>query len=337
MKLEGPVGLALGCGAARGLAHFGVIKALAERNIKIDYIAGVSIGAVVGAALAANRVDVLEAAYLSMDRKKIFSLFDLTMMGSGILEGNKVTEFVHNHLEHDDFADLKIPLRIVSTDLLTGKEFVFEEGSLKQAIRASFAVPGVMTPIKVQDKMLVDGGMVNPVPVKTVREMGAKTVIAVDVNHNLLLKKTASFSSKQDRQPPSLTNDVANDVEESLKQNPEERTQKKNISQTVFERYPVQQWLDKLNHKISSIDMPALEKFKKWTEREPMPGMFSVMLASVDIMERQIANLQLERHKADILIEPDVGHYKFLDFDQAEGLIEQGYQAAIKTLDKVSD
>ncbi len=326
MKLEKPIGLALGCGAARGLAHFGVLKALKELDIEVDYIAGASIGAVVGAAHAGGRADKLAQAYLDMDRRQVFSLFDLVLPGSGLLEGAKVSKFVHDHIGHNDFDDLEIPLNIICTDLLTGEECVMDKGDLMRAIRASFAVPGVMTPVKYQDKLLVDGGMVNPVPVQTVRNMGAKTVIAVDVNHNLLLKKVAAFTNgngkKLDNQDKKeLAEDLTNQQHELLKQNSSE-----------IDKNMLTAWLEKMRQKISTIDLPALDTIKKWTEREPMPGMFSVMLASVDIMERQIAKLRLKADPADVLIEPDVGHFRFLDFDQAEELIDAGYKATMQAL-----
>jgi NTE family protein len=341
------VGLALGSGAARGLAHFGVIKALKEYDFDVQYVAGASIGAVVGAAFAAGKEKVLEEAYRTMDRKKIFSLFDLVFPGASIMEGNKVSDFVHQHLGLSDFTSLNKKLGIITTDLLTGTEVVLTEGDLKQAIKASFAVPGIMKPVKMGEYMLLDGGMVNPVPVSTVKNMGADLIIAVDVNHYLLESNVAQLKSVKPKQPsenaerPNQASDnqandnQANDNQVSDKKADDVPTKTTDdLNQQLINQTS---WMDRLNLKLSNIEMPALDKFKKWTDKEPMPGIFSVMMASVDIMERQIAKGQLKECPPDILIKPKVGEFKFLDFDHADELIQAGYDAAKEAIDAYHD
>jgi NTE family protein len=338
------VGLALGSGAARGLAHFGVIKALKEYDFDVQYVAGASIGAVVGAAFAAGKEDALEEAYRHMDRKKIFSLFDLVFPGASIMEGNKVSDFVQQHLGLSDFSKLHKQLGIITTDLLTGTEVVLTKGDLKQAIKASFAVPGIMKPVIMGEYMLLDGGMVNPVPVSTVKNMGADLIIAVDVNHYLLESNVAQLKSVKPTQSAQKTSEIeqgsildsdeqaADSLNPNLDENPKVLTPKSadDIDESLMNQ---SSWIDRLNHKLSNIEMPALDKFKKWTDKEPMPGIFSVMMASVDIMERQIAKSQLKECPPDILIKPKVGDYKFLDFDHADELIQAGYDAAKEAID----
>jgi len=171
------IGLALGSGSARGLAHIGVIKALDEAGIRVDYIAGTSAGAVVGAVYASGRINSLENVVLQLDWKKIVYFFDVVFPKSGLIDGNKITDFIRNHVDEKNIEDLPLPFCAVSTDLATGNEVAIQEGDLIEAVRASISIPGIFTPVKKNDITLVDGGLVNPVPVSVVREMGAGFVI----------------------------------------------------------------------------------------------------------------------------------------------------------------
>ncbi len=175
-------GLALGGGAARGWAHIGVIKALIEKNIRITHVAGTSIGAFVGAFYATNGLDILLENVLHLDWLHGVGYFASIPSKTGILNGRKITEFLKNHLPVTTLAETSIPLCTVATDLRTGDEVTLRRGSIVDAVRASIAIPGIFTPVQSEDSLLVDGGLVNPVPVSTVREMGATRVIAVDLN-----------------------------------------------------------------------------------------------------------------------------------------------------------
>ncbi len=174
--------LALGGGAARGWAHIGVIRALMEKNIRITHIAGTSIGAFVGAFAATGTLDVLERELQVFDWKHGLSYFASVPSKTGMLNGRRITEFLDLHLGAGDLEKTDIPLQTVATDLRTGREIIFSRGNIIEAVRASIAVPGIFTPVKKEDLLLVDGGLINPVPVSTVRKMGARHVIAVDLN-----------------------------------------------------------------------------------------------------------------------------------------------------------
>ena len=156
----GKVGLALGSGSARGWAHIGVIKALAEAGVHVDYVAGASIGAVVGAVYASGKINSLEEVVLQLDWKKIVYFFDVVFPKSGLIDGNKVADFIRGHVGEGNIEDLPLPFCAVSTDLATGKEIVIKEGDIIEAVRASISVPGIFTPVKKDDMTLVDGGMV---------------------------------------------------------------------------------------------------------------------------------------------------------------------------------
>jgi len=177
------VGLALGGGAARGLAHIGVLKALKEENIPIDMIAGTSMGALVGAIYAIEgNISRIEEIASSLSRMYVLSLVDLTLPKTGLIGGQKIIAWGKSLIKRDiQFKDLKTPFACVATDIMTGQEIVINEGSVLEGVRASISLPGVFSAVKRNGRYLVDGGLVNPVPVSTVRDMGAEFVIAVNV------------------------------------------------------------------------------------------------------------------------------------------------------------
>ena len=220
------IGFALGAGSARGWAHIGVLRALAEAGFKPDLIAGCSVGAFVGAAFAAGRLDQVEAFALGLDRKAMFKLADFGLRG-GLIKGERINEVFREQFVESEFSDLPIPLAAVATDLHTGQEVWLREGKVSDAIAASIAVPGLFRPVRQDGRYLVDGSVVNPIPVSLCRAMGADIVLAVDLGSDLVgryvrdndrLSRTGSFISKvlprynptSDRQveaevaPPSL-------------------------------------------------------------------------------------------------------------------------------------
>ena len=160
----GKVGLALGSGSARGWAHIGVIQALTDAGIPVDYVAGTSVGAVVGAVYASGKIDSLEDVVLQLDWKKIAFFLDVVFPKSGLIDGNRVADFIRSLVEENDIEDLPLPFCAVSTDLATGNEVVIKDGDIIEAVRASISVPGIFTPVRKDDMTLVDGGLVNPVP-----------------------------------------------------------------------------------------------------------------------------------------------------------------------------
>lgn len=220
------LGFALGAGSARGWAHIGVLRALAEAGFKPDLIAGCSVGAFVGAAFAAGRLDQVEAWALGLDRRGMFRLADFGLRG-GLIKGERINEVFREQFVESEFSDLPIPLAAVATDLHTGQEVWLREGKVSDAIAASIAVPGLFRPVRQDGRYLVDGSVVNPIPVSLCRAMGADIVLAVDLGSDLVgryvrdsdrLTRTGSFMSRvlprynptSDRQaepevaPPSL-------------------------------------------------------------------------------------------------------------------------------------
>lgn len=181
------VALALGSGAARGLAHIGVLRALAEAGVTPCAVAGSSIGAVVGGAFAAGRLDALAEFVNGLDWRRSAHLFlEASFPRSGLIEGRKIEEILRQLLGRRDISELPVPFRAVATDVTTGREVVIDEGDLVSAIRASISVPGIFSPARRKGAHLVDGGLVNPVPVSVARALGGVGVVAVNVSRGLV-------------------------------------------------------------------------------------------------------------------------------------------------------
>ncbi len=188
-KKKTKIGLALGSGGAKGLSHIGVIKVLAENNIPIDFIAGSSIGALIGAHYATYKdVDKLEKIALNSNWRTSLSLLDPSLSG-GFLKGTKVEYLIKGWFNGYNFDDLKIPLTTVATDLISGQEVDINNGDLVKAIRASISVPLIFKPIKYNGYLLADGGLSNPLPDDIVRKMGADVVIAVNLDNRFFDNK----------------------------------------------------------------------------------------------------------------------------------------------------
>lgn len=176
------IGLALGSGSSRGLAHIGVIKVLKKQGIPIDYIAGSSIGAMVGGFYAAGlSVKKLEEIALAGTWRSMFALVD-PHLKQGLISGEKVKAFISDYIGAKKIEDCKLPFAAVATDLNTGEAVVLNTGEMAQAIRASISIPVVFKPVEIAGQTLVDGGLSVPVPVETVRAMGADIVIAVNLD-----------------------------------------------------------------------------------------------------------------------------------------------------------
>ena len=196
------IGLALGSGSARGWAHIGVIRVLERAGISPDIVCGTSIGALVGAAYAAGELDRLEPWVKGLTWQTVLSLLDFKM-GGGLIEGGKLIEFFRSRYKDQGIAQLKKPFACVATELFTGREVWLREGSVIEAVRASIAMPGLFTPVQQDGRLLVDGGLVNPVPVSLCRAMGADVVIAVDLNWDLMGRHSRIADKDGDSTPPA--------------------------------------------------------------------------------------------------------------------------------------
>ncbi|MGC8702928.1 MAG: patatin-like phospholipase family protein [Thiomonas sp.] len=305
------LGLALGGGSARGMAHLGVLRAFADAGVQIDCIAGCSIGALVGAIAASGSTDGLEATFKTFDWKRTLSFFDVVFPRSGLIDGAKVTALVREHLPATQIEALRIPFAAIATDLLSGAEVVLRSGDVIDAVRASVAVPGIFTPVRLAGRVLVDGGLSNPVPVSAVRAMGAEQVIAVDLNHGVVGGHTLNRLSA-----PRPASRLAAQGQGAG---------------WVGDYHRV---MADLKSRLLAQSAPAKAQFSRWADsQEPLPNVFEVLLAAVNVMEMRITETRLLIEPPDVLILPALGQIRFLEFGRADEAIDIGYAAALEALD----
>jgi NTE family protein len=299
------IGLALGSGSARGLAHVGVIRAIEDAGLEVDFIAGTSMGALIGAIYASGKLDELEASFRDFDWKKSASFFDVVLPKSGLLDGAKVSELVRAHIHDETIEMLLKPFAAVATDIVSGEEVVIRSGDVIEAVRASISVPGIFTPVRSNGRILVDGGLTNPVPVSAARAMGADFVIAVDLNHEIIngknlkpLLPAAKANTATDNTPGMFSRWVG-----------DYRLSMKDIKQRLL-----------------AANNPASAQFRKWISAEPLPSIFEVLLASINIMETRLTQTRLSLDRPDMVIQPPLGHIRFMEFGRAEEIIAIGYE-----------
>ena len=198
------VGLALGGGGGRGMAHIGVIEVLEKEKIHIDMVAGTSAGAAIGALLAQGKnADEMKVLARSWDWKHRARAIDLTLPKSGFIAGKKVKEFLKSIIGDVEFSDLKLPFACIATDVITGEEVVINQGSVLEAVKASISMPIIFTVVKWQGRYLVDGGLVDPVPVSVLKDMGADFIIAVNVAPHMSTRQERIYPGKNNAEEAS--------------------------------------------------------------------------------------------------------------------------------------
>lgn len=257
------IGLALGSGGARGFAHLGVLKALSEANIPIDFIAGSSMGALVGGLFGAGhdleRLQKLATAF----RRKYY--LDFTVPKMGFISGHKVKEFIRMFTMGKTIEQLSPKLWIVATDIKTGEKVIFKDGSLAKAIRASISIPGIFVPEKINGRLLVDGGVVDRVPVSVVKEMGADIVIAVDVSH---VKGDVEIVSIFDVIIQSI--DIMQDELARLKQYDADVLIKPRVEQYSAKAFTNTEDIIRIGEEETKKQVPfILESIQQWKESHP--------------------------------------------------------------------
>lgn len=288
------LGLVLGSGSARGWAHIGAIRALEEAGLRFAVVCGTSIGALVGAAYVSDNLERLETWVSGLKFKEVVGFFDLTLNG-GMIRGERLMDFFRAHFRDRAIGELDKAYAAVATDLATGREVWLREGGLMEAVRASIALPGLFTPALVQGRWLVDGGLVNPVPVSLARALGAEIVIAIDLNTNLVGRHL------RPRARAAASNRPAAD----------------SLAAALMQR---------LQTGIQALPLPWRDK-----DEEP-PSLFDTLATSINIMQVQISRSRLAGEPPDVLITPRLAHLGLLEFHRAREAIAEGRRAVQSVL-----
>ncbi len=295
------IGLALGSGLARGWAHLGVLRALERYGFTPDLIAGTSIGAVVGGSYLAGRVEALEAWARTLNNVRMISYLDLRVRGGGMIGGRHLIRAMEKEMGDILIEDLETPFVAVATDLVTGHEVWLREGRLVETIRSSFSLPGVFEPVRYKGRWLVDGALVNPVPVSVCQALGAQLTIAVNLNADLL--------GKERRGESGIPNGAGFDLLQELKagQGGGQGSRLSALTRRVFRRAPSK------------------------------PSIFGVLISSLSIVQDRITRSRLAGEPPDVHITPRLGHIGLFEFDRADEIIAEGEAAVERALPDLLD
>ena len=292
------IGIALGGGAARGWSHIGVLQALAEVGLSPDIVVGTSIGSVVGGCYVSDKLDELEVFARSLTRRRVFGLLDFNFAGSGLISGQRLSEELNDHLKHVQIENLNNKFVAVATELKTGHEIWLSKGPLVPAMHASYALPGIFRPVRINNRWLIDGALVNPIPVSVCRALGARIVIAVNLNWDFFGKGTVvpdqdAFEEDEipeaENQPPAGNGRAAH-----------------NLLRRQF-----------------------------FGQGNDAPGISSVMMDAFNIIQDRIARSRLAGDPPDIMVMPILEEMGLFDFHMADKAIASGKQATEKVLEDI--
>ncbi|HEX6928508.1 MAG TPA: patatin-like phospholipase RssA [Gammaproteobacteria bacterium] len=308
------IGLSLGSGAARGWSHIGVINALEEIGITPDIVTGSSVGAVVGAAYAAGRLDAFTDWVRKLDRIGVIRLLDAKLSGGGFVQGKALLAAFEKQIGNPLIEDLAIPFGCVATELGTGREVWLREGRVLDAVRASMAMPGVFSPVKQNGQYLLDGGLVNPVPVSLTRAMGADVVIAVNLNGDLVGYDFFLHETNLPGKAGATTGKALSTTNGA----PDRETGGENSSK-------LSQWAGDLKHRVGDRLDKYASSLRK--EKSPEPGLFDVVIGAIDIMQDRITRARMAGEPPDVHITPRMREVGVMDFDRAADAIREGAAA----------
>ena len=298
MSIQPKIGLALGSGASRGWSHIGVIKTLLEEGIEPDVICGTSVGAIIGGSYVAGNLDKLEQWVLGSTRGDVRQFFKLWFSQSSFVDTERLSWFLHSFVAATEvrIEDTHKTFGAVSTDLDTGREVWLNSGGLADAVRASMAMPGLFPAIRHEQRWLVDGGLVNPVPVSACRALGADVVIAVNLNSGLIGKHKKQ--KKQEKEPPAENNSILSKV----------RNQAKEYSSSLF----------------ANSD-----------EKDVPPGFFYGIANSLSIFQDRITRSRLAGDPADVLLSPHLSQIGMLEFHRAAEAITEGERSVRRMMPEI--
>lgn len=288
------IGIALGAGSARGMAHIGVLQALREMGIEPQVVCGCSMGALVGASYVAGHLDALEEWVNNLNARDIFRYMGIRLLAQGgVAEANSLIQYLSDSFGNPDIESLPKAFSAVATDFYAGREAWLDEGPLWDAVRASIAVPGLLTPVTYRQRLLVDGALVNPVPVSVCRALGADLVIAVNPC-SLMRRSTAQFQLAEEDEAQLLDDEDAGDAELNL--------------------------LGRLGNALRGAAEPIRQR---WSNRQG-PGALEVMQGAITIMQDRITRSRLAGEPPDVMLLPHVNHIGLLEYQRGREAIDAG-------------
>lgn len=295
------IGLALGSGSARGWSHIGVIRELVELGIEPDIVCGTSIGALVGGAWCSGNLDELEKWVCGMDRLDVARYLDISpLRGGGAIKGEKLFSYLRGQVGDPDIEKFEKPFAAVATKLASGQEMWLRKGSLLQAVRASISLPGLFDPVLIGGDWVVDGGLVNPVPVSVCFAMGADIVIAVNLNGGLL----GGHEAVTDDQP-------GKDLSEEL---------------SAIERFK-----EELKQHANTFLTGLFDS------ADDGPGLMDVLSASINIMQDRITRSRMAGDFPDVMIAPRLSHIGLMEYHRADEAIKEGRASVRRALPVFKD
>jgi NTE family protein len=296
------IGLVLGGGAARGFAHIGVIHALKERGITPDIVVGTSMGAVVGGCHVNNQLEALETWARALTLRRVLGYLDVRLGGSGLIGGGKLAKQLEEAIGTIAIEELPVRFAAIATEVGTGHEIWLTRGALSLALRASYALPGVFPPVRIGGRWLVDGALVNPVPVSAARAFGARVVIAVNLDADRFARGATIASHGSD----------ADDLQ--LDPSPAKRNGMLNL------------------RGIFGAERALKRQIIAGAAR---PSFSTIMVEAFNIMQDRLTRMRLAGDPPDVHITPHVGHIGWLEFHRATEAIEAGRVAAEKAIDPI--
>ena len=298
------IGLALGSGSARGWSHIGVIEALSDAGIEPDIVCGTSIGSLVGAAHVAGKLTELKLWAEAVNWREIIGMLDLRLMKGGLFDGKQIVGFLRHHKISGPIEDFPIPFAAMATDLMTGEEVCLTTGPIEHAIRASIALPGIFSPTRIDNKWLLDGGLVNPVPVSACRTLGADIVIAVNLNDDRVGQRgRVTAPANRSGGGRNLRQDLLEQIKKKLP--------------VAFQRQ-------------AELIAPRLLQ-----DNPASPGYFDVLANSIYIMQDQITRSRLIAEKPRIILTPNLGDIGLLEFYRAKEAIAEGRACVERALPEI--
>jgi NTE family protein len=296
------IGLALGGGIARGFTHVGIMQVLTKHGIEPDVVVGTSIGAVVGASYAAGKLSAFEDWARGLTTRGVLGYLDVSLGGSGLIGGSRLAQRLEDTFGDTLIEDLPRRYACIATELGTGHEIWLTRGRVVDAARASYALPGVFNPVRLGGRWLVDGALVNPVPVSAARALGARLVIAVNLNSDMLGRGGTISDHGPDADDVRVLNEM--------------RTRPEGLRRILSPEFLLKRQL--IGGKRS-------------------PNIANIMIDSFNIMQDRVTRSRLAGDPPDVMIAPRCGKIGLFDFHRAKEAIEIGAQAAERSIPDITD